>query len=369
MRSRAARWAGRALIVGAWVGLLATAGFCAVAYAIYRDMKDPYRSRWTEGTVWHDLAVETFRRGFWPAWIDNPACAQFDPRVIYAPKPGAVRFAGVEFDTTITITPAGLRYQPGRNEDDERAPIVMAGDSFTMGWGVEDAETFSALLERQYRHPTINTGVPSYGTVRELLRLRQLGLLTRARMVVVQYCPNDAPENHWLVKNPDLLSDGQRTRAQWDHVVSMRRKRVGPDVIYPRVVRALGSALYAHLAMRSLGQFASDFTHRRLRWLDRYGADYPHAADDFLAALDSFPELVGKPVLVIELKDIDERSGFMAALAEKTRGRSNLHLVPLTLEYEDYFRFDGHLNARGHAHVAEQLDRAIRAVGTAGAAP
>jgi hypothetical protein len=45
--------------------------------------------------------------------------------------------------------------------------IVVAGDSYAMGWGVQQDESFPELIERRTGRRVLNAAVSSYGTVRE----------------------------------------------------------------------------------------------------------------------------------------------------------------------------------------------------------
>ena len=53
-----------------------------------------------------------------------------------------------------------------------------------MGWGVNDDETFSALLEKNLNRNVYNLSVSSYGTRRELIRLEK-SKQEKARMPIV----------------------------------------------------------------------------------------------------------------------------------------------------------------------------------------
>ena len=122
----------------------------------------------------------------------DPDFSRYDPEVTYTLHPNAtLQFANVEFETEIRTNHLGLR-------DDERslaAPeVIVLGDSITMGWGVQQEETFAELLEARLGRPVLNAGMPSYGTVREL---RFLDRLDRSRLtcLLVQYAGNDVGEN------------------------------------------------------------------------------------------------------------------------------------------------------------------------------
>lgn len=52
--------------------------------------------------------------------------------------------------------------------------IYLMGCSFTYGMGVNDAETFSSLLQEEFSHyQFVNFGVPGYGTVQSFIQLRE----------------------------------------------------------------------------------------------------------------------------------------------------------------------------------------------------
>ena len=55
----------------------------------------------------------------------------------------------------------------------EGARVIVLGDSHAMGWGVEDYDTFRQCTGLEFGYETVNLGVSSYGTVRELRRLER----------------------------------------------------------------------------------------------------------------------------------------------------------------------------------------------------
>ncbi len=125
------------------------------------------------------------------------------------------RFVGisktVEFKTHIRINALGLRAD---REHGRKAPktfrMLFLGDSFTMGVGVEQSETYGQLLARrlssggqrlsQSLWPTfeaINAGVPGYNTQQAVTYLRESGLALEPDLVVLGfYIGNDVAENY-----------------------------------------------------------------------------------------------------------------------------------------------------------------------------
>ena len=64
-----------------------------------------------------------------------------------------------------------------------------------MGWGVNDNDTFAALLEKKINRPVYNLAVSGYGTPRELIRLEKSNLIDKIDTIIIQYCYNDYGEN------------------------------------------------------------------------------------------------------------------------------------------------------------------------------
>ena len=121
---------------------------------------------------------------------------RWDPGLGYTLRPGDFRFANTEFDTAYHVNPLGVR-------DGEaslvRPEVVVLGDSFAMGWGVDQAEAFPQVLARLLGRTVLNTGVSSYGTVRELRMLSRVDT-SATRWLVIQFCNNDFFENRRFIR-------------------------------------------------------------------------------------------------------------------------------------------------------------------------
>jgi hypothetical protein len=73
--------------------------------------------------------------------------------------------------------------------------VVVIGDSYTFGEGVNDAQTFSAGLEQLLEGEVINLGVHGYGTDQQWLRLRRDGLKYAPDVVVLGFYEDDIARN------------------------------------------------------------------------------------------------------------------------------------------------------------------------------
>ena len=147
-------------------------------------------------------------------------CSEFDPQFFYRLRRNVqCNFSNIEFSTLIETNSAGLR-------DDEASlvlpEIICLGDSYTMGWGVQQQETFSQQLERLSGRKVLNAGMSSFGTVRELRKLQTLDT-SNCKWIVLQYCDNDVEEtkpyldNRFTLKtSPQPVYDSLVKRYEWN---------------------------------------------------------------------------------------------------------------------------------------------------------
>lgn len=354
-RTRLKRFVGCAIVAAIWGALFGLLGFFGVVYAIYADLQASDRSRLTAGTSAEFIAHAIYDH------FRSPTGTVPDPELVYVPRPGSHRHRAPEFDIIATTTPGGMRQQ-SVDSSNERDLILMVGDSFMMGQGVSDAQTFSSLLQAR-GHPTVNSGVISYGTARELTRLRRLNLLEKASMLVIQFCSNDGRENSDFVLDPKAPFARLDPSQTW--VVKNKYQQSYSELTYANVLNAIVRYLRHRVeeegvrqTIRELAGSRHDSLGQPIRTRDNRSGEV--LAADFLGVLDLFPELAGKPIIVIELNARGSSTGFTEALRRKAQKRTNLQVVDFAFHPEDFFRFDGHLTPHGHEVVAVGLDQAIR---------
>jgi hypothetical protein len=144
---------------------------------------------------------------------------RFDKDVGYVLNPG---FEGIiqreEFKTKIHINKNGLIGKSYEEKTDSIYRILVLGDSFAFGFGVEENETFSIKLEKllnagsRQRYEVINAGVPGYGTVDQLNFLKSRGKDIKPDLVIMQFLSdNDFSENTWPANTWADVKDGWLT--------------------------------------------------------------------------------------------------------------------------------------------------------------
>jgi len=94
-----------------------------------------------------------------------------------------------EYQTRLTINDRGFRGSAWRT--DARRRVLMLGDSFTFGYGVEEHEAFPSLLQEALGPPcsvaVFNAAVPGYGTLQEQALAQRLLAELQPQAVVLGF--------------------------------------------------------------------------------------------------------------------------------------------------------------------------------------
>ena len=280
-------------------------------------------------------------------------CGAWDADFGYLLKPGGCTFSNTEFRTTIHVNSAQLR---GAEEDLRAAEIVVLGDSFAMGWGVEERKTFVSLLATATGRRVLNAGIASFGTVRELKLLSRLDL-SRLSTLVLQFCDNDYFENAAGARNAGQLP--AFPREKWEGWVrynaALRRYWPGRylvRMVSPRLERLFG---------RKAPEVEPDFKDPALR---------KDQVDFFIQLLEASPVDLSKvDVVVLELNGRNQDADWFGPMLRdevRTRGgirgvrRLDSVDVAPALGADDFFVLDDHLNPAGHRKVAAAIQPCLR---------
>jgi hypothetical protein len=260
----------------------------------------------------------------------HPECVEFDEDLIYKPRDGACRFDNAEFKTVLNFSPEG-RYTGPKPKG---MGIAVLGDSYAVGWGVGDEETFSAELQRLSGRPVYNLGVSSYGTVRELVRMEKSGLMDKVDTIVIQYCDNDLREN--LNYESSFRPNAEK---------KFKTLTQSPKLNFFGWLGFLNqgywftfTAPYFGLKKLLFPQIAKDFL--------------PHY-QPLITALSQHEALISKRIIVFYSNSHGEK--FLSFPSGKDRQLPNVEFADLNLDRDDYYRIDDHLTSAGHKKIAQRL--------------
>ncbi len=272
----------------------------------------------------------------------NPAYVEHDPRLGWRYRPGTrERHTSSEFDVAIEINRVGFRGPEWDLPSDPQcasAPrVLVLGDSFAFGWGVEHAQSMPARLGAlRPDWKVFGAGVSGYATDQESLLLALLDSSVRPDCVVVVFCENDLFECTELEaygkQKPRFVQDSGQLRLE------------GVPVPFPWIERA-SHAWRAVQKARWEHEFAARTRDPNLEWT---------LVCDILREMAN--RLEGRPLVIVSDEERLARLAADEPYLEHVDLRSAFGSDAANL----YFPRDGHWNAAGHMRAAEALERALR---------
>jgi hypothetical protein len=276
-------------------------------------------------------------------------CGCYHPDLGYTLKPGKFVFTEREFSNAYFINSLGVR---DTEEALVRPEIVILGDSFALGWGVNQEETFAKLLEENTKLKTLNTSVPSYGTVREMLMLRRVDV-SNLKCLIIQYCADDYDENMRFYMNGNCP---QIMREQTFQDMMTLQGRPNKYFFGKYLLLKIKKKIEEHKSL--IEKKAEDIQLNEV--------------DLFLHVLGQNEDILSSvPIIVFEMSGKNQTSFFIKGLKEKMRNSNNPSFIKdiiildmLQYMREEYFYvLDDHLNYHGHIFVADLLTDAIKKAG------
>ena len=268
-----------------------------------------------------------------------PACARYDDTLTYTLKPGSCVFSNTEYSNEYSINSLGVR-------DDEAAldkpETVVLGDSIAMGWGVEQHEAFPKVYERITGSRTLNAGISSYGTARELMLLERIDR-SALKHLIIQYHENDFAENKQFASGEWRTLSREQYQATVQKHAEMQRYFPGKHTINMLVL--LRNAVVGASATGANSAAAS--------------RSWEEEAEIFLQVLSLSPvELAAYDITVIALetefidaaKDLASRSSLQPILGLRFIDAGFLYDIPGA-----FYMLDDHPTASGQAAMARTI--------------
>jgi hypothetical protein len=131
-----------------------------------------------------------------------------------------------------TINEYGYRGRPVPVAETYDVPnIVVLGDSYSFGHGVNDGEEYPAVMARELEgnYNVINLGVGGWGLTQHIRRYHDFGALYDPRVIILQFCGNDPTDN--LVNSVTTISGGRFSFHDAGVEINLAKKYLSGSVI------------------------------------------------------------------------------------------------------------------------------------------
>ena len=268
--------------------------------------------------------------GFRKIWQIQVNCVDYDKDLIFIPKLGMCKFKNIEFSTELNFSKNGRSHSSNiklKNENiNSKKGIVVLGDSHAMGWGVNDNETFSFILEEKIKRPVYNLAVSGYSTNREILALKKSKLIDHVDTIVIQYSNNDLDENQSFLHNKSINNYSKYQRLFSEDFSTFKRFRK---------------------AIRYAITIPFDAKKKELDW--RKEEEY------FFKILNNYDFIKEKKIILIYANGHEIYYKNFYLNSNYSQNSNRIYLININYEKRDFYLIDGHLNKYGHLKVANTL--------------
>ncbi len=272
-----------------------------------------------------------------------PQTSIYNSKLFYTLKPGKFVFKNREFANTYYVNSEGMR---DKYKNLKNPRILFLGDSFTMGWGVEQRETFPYIVEKKLNKKCLNTGISSYGTAREST-IASPYITDSLEFIVIQYCLNDYDENRQFIKNDFQL--------EISDLNTLRRTKNNH-------LKSVNYRLFKHLI--GITYFIK---HRTKLWYkNQPETNYTlesNAGKLFYKVVENMKLPDNVQVIAFSL-DVNQSTPYFInqlSTIKEEKNLKNWHLIDFSdkLQSQHYYRLDGHLNKTGQEVVADEISKMI----------
>ena len=294
----------------------------------------------------------------------GPAFTAFDP--LYGKRlKKNLQCERITPEFRMRLTTNSLGYRGPEPQSPPRGAVVFLGDSFTLGYGVDDGQEYPDLVRRRLSSrlsqpvPTINGGIGNVGNGHWILFLRREAARFDPSFVVLQVSANDFEDN---------LADGLFALGPSGELRELAPPRQSAARAIQAAIEAIPGVSYSYMV--GLVQQTAAARPRRS----------PPPDDALTCRLleESLRLCRGRGWPVLGLSADLEAARFARVEFLFAAFGSRLMRPPLKRDRPDlYYRTDGHWNPAGHAWVAGRVADAIladprftaRAAGKVTAAP
>lgn len=276
----------------------------------------------------------------------------FENSVMIHGVPGKYKFK-------YTVNNLGYRGEVAATGGNDGIPrVVVLGDSYAFGMGVNDGEEFPAVLNKSLGPGAgvLNLACPGWGLTQQIRRFYDFGLEYQPAAVVLQFCANDPEDN--FVYRVTGIDDGEFVFQDSRHGLNWIKKYLSKSFVQrSQLYNFFRQRAYRMLEQRLVKKQVSQFmeTDNEPGGLSSQELFYR----DLLALFAAKLEELKLPLIMISVdRQLDEYPSIKEKVLELDAAGGFWYLeVTEWLEgMEDYQSVEGHVwGKKAHEVIGKQL--------------
>ena len=237
--------------------------------------------------------------------------------------------------------------------------IVILGDSYGFGTGVNDGEEFAAILASQVNedYEVINLSVGGWGLTQQIRRYYEFGMQYKPKVVVLQYCNNDLKDN--FSNKVTIIENNQFKFIDSDLSINWVKKYMSKSFIQKsQIYNLFRNNLYKFFERKAVAAHLNKF--------EKQNNEIPTEEKfygDLLTLFVNDLHKQGIEVIMISVNKHLERSKHVNKIVDELNDNNYLNYVNVTPWFENIDDFgspEGHIWGEiGHRILGENLAKVI----------
>lgn len=296
------------------------------------------------------------------------------PRWEYSARYGSVLFGNCKM---VHAYPGRWKFTYTINEDRCRGKqiplsnayakknIVIIGDSYSFGSGVNDGEEYSSLIANKLKddYDVINLSVGGWGLTQQIRRYYEFGQLYSPKIVLLQFCVNDPQDNF---RNMVTTVENGRFKFQPSNKILIRmlaQKYLSKSIIQKsqiyNFVRNIGYQL-----VKGSGAKKAEFIYEQAHDREKTISPEERFYNELLEVWAKDLKVKGVELAMISVNgDLDKFPAIKAKVSDlSTSGLVDYYeVIPWFENVTDYSSPEGHLwGKKAHYILGEKLSEIIK---------
>jgi hypothetical protein len=144
--------------------------------------------------------------------------------------------SGEKYAINYSTNEFGFREFGDPNSDRKR--ILIVGDSFTGDPYTSDEDAYFGIIKKKLPVEVFAIGAGGYGTLQQLLLIREFADKINPDILILQFCSNDLENNSFFLEGPSIVRNQKNLRPYWvDGDIKYRLRSYSPYVLLYRSFR------------------------------------------------------------------------------------------------------------------------------------
>ncbi len=305
-----------------------------------------------------EISARIFYPQIMPLGNESRKFWEYDSLLGWSHKPNVKDIQTIANSTiNISINSKKLRDSDYEYERNTKNRVLVLGDSFAWGFGVNKNERFSEIVERSFESlEIINSAVPGYSTDQQLLYYIYEGYKYNSDFVLLLFCENDFLGNslnqiHWYNKPVYTYANGN---------LKLNSVPVPKQSFYQSLREFLsGKSYLISFILKRLTLFnAQSFSFSEFSF-----SNSATITEKLVEKLNNECNENGSKLLIANIPMDKEKVQFLTKVS-KDNSINYLDLSPLFKDETNYLiPDDGHWNAKGNLIAGKRIINWFRQLG------